>query len=144
MYLSHIDGFSDVYLQVAQLSWGISSVSSHQLNSTWSTIVCTSFITVVVKHIGHGLEFCIGCQVWQTPKEGWNTFRRNIENITIKMKIIVWKPWIIKIIKFFLKYLDMYLPHRLKKKLWLKFIFLFFLFLIKIEWICFFNSIACK
>ena len=23
---------------------------------------------------GHGLKFCIGFQVWQTPEEGWKTF----------------------------------------------------------------------
>ena len=38
------------YSQVAQLFEGISSMSSHQENSTWPRTVCTPSLVVVVKY----------------------------------------------------------------------------------------------
>ena len=44
---------SGQYSQVTQLSEGISSVPSHQQNSTWSRNVCTPSLAVVVKYAAH-------------------------------------------------------------------------------------------
>ena len=68
MYLSHIDGFSDVDPNAISSKYSMCMLANTGDNSE-----------PVKKAGGH-----IG---------------RNVVNITIKMKTIVWKPWIIKIIK---------------------------------------------
>ncbi len=54
-----------------------------------------------VIHKERSLEFCEVSQVYQTSEEG-----RNLVEITIKLKPIVQKPFMIKIIKFRLRNLD--------------------------------------
>ena len=47
---------------------------------------------------GCGSKFHVGSQIQQkTPEEGRGYTGRNVGNITIKMKTIVQKPWIIKV-----------------------------------------------
>ena len=53
---------------------------------------------------GRSSKFHEGSQVQQTPEDGRGHIDRNVEEITIKMKTIVWKPLMIKKIKVYMEY----------------------------------------